>query len=108
MRYVLSGVLQRLFKGEFPWSTLIINALACFLGGLLWSLAERRIIISSELRIVIMIGFLGALSTFSTYSFETVQLIRSNQWLYASGNIGAQNVLCIVFLFAGLRLGQII
>lgn len=107
-RYGLSGVVQRTCGASFPCGTLAVNILGCFLFGLVWSLAEDRLSIRGEVRTVILIGFMGAFTTFSSFAFETAQLLRDAQWASAATNIAAQNVLGIVGLFLGLMAGRLL
>ena len=107
-RYGLSGAVQRICGSAFPCGTLAVNVLGCFFFGLVWSLAEDRLSISGEMRTVILIGFLGAFTTFSSFAFETTQLLRDAQWASAATNILAQNVIGITGLFLGLITGRLL
>ncbi len=103
-RYGLSGVVQRMAGEAFPWGVLAVNATGSLLFGLVWGLAEYRGAISSDARLIALVGFMGAFTTFSTYSYETARLLQSSQWLYAAGNIVANNVVCIALVLAGMAL----
>lgn len=105
-RYGLSGWIQRMVGAAFPWGTFAVNLTGCFLFGMIWSLAENRLLINNEVRTVILLGFLGAFTTFSSFAFETSQMIRDGQWLAAGLNVTGQNVLGIAGLFLGLALGR--
>lgn len=105
-RHGLSGAVQRLSGAGFPWGTLAVNVIGCFLFGLVWSLVESRPAVSAEMRSLIFIGFLGAFTTFSSFTYETSELVRGAQWLAAAGNVLAQNGLGLVALFGGLALGR--
>ena len=105
-RYGLGGLVQRLHAGAFPWGTLAVNALGCFLFGLVWTLAEERLLISGETRAIVLIGFMGAFTTFSTFAFETGAMLRDTEWLLAAGNLLLQNGLGIGFFFLGVALGR--
>ncbi len=107
-RYFLSGLVQRLHDGEFPWGTLAVNALGCLLFGLVWTLAEERSLISAQNRAILLIGFMGAFTTFSTYVFETGQMLRDSEWLLAMGNFAGQNVLGFVSLYLGAVLARLL
>jgi CrcB protein len=107
-RYGLSGWVQRVAGAGFPWGTLVVNLVGCFLFGLVWALAEYRLAISAELRTIVLIGFMGAFTTFSSFAFETSQLFRDSQYLMACANIAGQNILGIAGLFAGLALGRML
>lgn len=107
-RYGLSGLVQKYCGASFPWGTLAVNALGCFLFGLIWTLAEERLIIGGETRFIILTGFMGAFTTFSTFAFETGEFLRDSEWVWAFGNILMQNVLGLVALFLGFSLGRLL
>ncbi len=106
-RYGLGGLVQRLHESAFPWGTLVVNALGCFLFGVVWALAEERLVISGETRLVLLVGFMGAFTTFSTYAFETSAMLRDAEWLLAASNLLAHNVLGIACFFVGVALGRL-
>ena len=107
-RYFLGGAVQRLSGGAFPWGTFAVNMTGTLLFGLVWSLAEDRLVISSEARTIILVGFRGAFTTFSSFMFETGELMRDSQWALAFGNIALQNLTGILFLFIGFAIGRLI
>jgi fluoride exporter len=107
-RYGLSGLIQNLSGGQFPWGTLSVNIIGCYFFGLTWALAEERLLISGEMRMIILIGFMGAFTTFSTYMFESGELLRDSQWLPAIGNLMANNLVGFLFLFLGFRTASLV
>ena len=108
-RYGLSGVVQNNFsQGGFPLGTLAVNALGCFAFGLVWTLAEERLLISGELRTIVLIGFMGAFTTMSTFAFESAELMRDSEWALALINVTAQNAASITAVFCGLWAGRLI
>lgn len=107
-RYGLAGVVQRMAGTSFPWGTLAVNVTGCFLAGLLWSLFEYRIQVPGEVRMVVLMGFMGAFTTFSAYMIETGELLRSAEWLFALGNVVMQNGIGFVALYLGLTLGRLV
>lgn len=107
-RYGLQGYVQLRAGSAFPWGTLVVNLLGCFLFGLVWSLAEERLLIGGELRAVLLVGFMGGFTTFSSFAFETGQLMRDAQWLLAAGNVLAQNVLGLAGVFLGFACGRLL
>ncbi len=100
--------MQRAAGAGFPWGTFAVNAAGCLLFGLIWSLAEHRLALSSELRTIILLGFLGGFTTFSSFAFETVQMLRDAEWLAAFGNVAGQNLAGLAALFVGLALGRML
>ncbi len=107
-RYGISGAAQRAFGGEFPWGTLAANMVGCFLAGAFWSLAETRLSISGQTRTIVLMGFMGAFTTFSAYMLETGEMLRGAQWSWALGNVALQNCGGIVLFFIGLAVGRFI
>lgn len=105
-RYWLSALVQRWMASPFPWGTFAVNILGSFLFGLVWTLAEERLVISTETRIIILTGFMGAFTTFSTFAFETQVFLRDSQWLLMLGNIAAQIVVGLIAVFLGITAGK--
>lgn len=106
-RFFVAGWAQNLGGGRFPWGTLTVNLIGCLLFGLVFALIEDRTAISERVRHIVLIGFMGAFTTFSTFGFETTVLVRDQQWVLAVTNVLAQNVggiLCVVIGFALARL----
>lgn len=85
----------------FPWATLIVNVVGSLVFGLVWVLAEERARLSPEVRLVILTGFLGAFTTFSSYAFDTGRLLSTGAFPMAFANIMANNALGLGAFFAG-------
>ncbi len=104
-RYGLSGWVQGLAGGlsggGFPWGTLSANATGCLLFGLVWELGGERAAISPETRTIILAGFMGAMTTFSTYMFETQQMLRDAQGVLALATFAIQNVVGLACIYLG-------
>jgi fluoride exporter len=100
-RYLISGYSSRLFDGVFPYGTLSVNLLGSLLIGFLWGVFEGSTL-SSGLRSFIFIGLLGGFTTFSSFSLETLNLIRDGELKLALFNILANTVFGILLAFAGL------
>ncbi|OGP15716.1 MAG: chromosome condensation protein CrcB [Deltaproteobacteria bacterium GWA2_55_10] len=107
-RYFLGGLVQRLYGGAFPWGTFAVNMSGTFLFGFVWALAEERLVISGEARAIILVGFMGAFTTFSTFMFETGELLRDSEFALAFGNLALQNIVGVVFLILGLAAGRLL
>jgi len=105
-RFGLTGLATRWAGDSFPYGTFVVNIMGCFLFGMVWMLADQRALISGEARFIILTGFMGAFTTFSTFAFETGQFLRDAQWLAAGGNLVAQNVVGITALLLGLAVGR--
>lgn len=105
-RFGLGGLVARVYGGSFPAGTFAVNLIGCFLFGLVWPLAEERLLISSEARTIILVGFMGSFTTFSTLIFETGELLRDSEWTLALVNMGGQVLLGLVGLIAGMAIGR--
>jgi CrcB protein len=105
-RYGLGGWVQRHAGTGFPWGTLAVNAAGCFAFGIVWALAAERSLLRGDARVIVLIGFFGAFTTFSSFAFETVQMLRDGQWWRAIANVSLQNGLGLALLFAGAAVGR--
>jgi CrcB protein len=107
-RYGLSGFVHRINGVSFPWGTITVNLTGCLLAGLLWTLFENRWPISGEMRMIVLVGFMGAFTTFSAMILETGELVRSAEWIYALANLTIQNVIGFIALFVGVVIGRMV
>ncbi|WP_147821615.1 fluoride efflux transporter CrcB [Salidesulfovibrio onnuriiensis] len=107
-RYWLSGVAQRLAGTNFPAGTFAVNMLGCFLFGTVWGYMENRIGLGGDLRLLLLSGFMGAFTTFSTYMFETANLVKLSQYLQATLNIAGQSVAGLILVLLGIALGRML
>lgn len=105
-RYGLSGLVQRYSGTTFPWGTLAVNILGCFVFGVIWALATERMSMSPEVRTIILVGFLGSFTTFATFMSESHRLLADAQWLPAVGNILITNVTGLGVFILGLFVGR--
>lgn len=105
-RFGAGGLAQKWSGSAFPWGTFFVNASGCLLFGFVWQLAEGRRIISFEARSVILTGFLGAFTTFSTFAFDSTQMIREAHWGALAANLIGQNAAGIACVVLGMALGR--
>jgi len=105
-RFGLSGLMNTILGKSFPWGTLVVNAVGCLLFGLIAPQIETRFSLSPQARLVLLTGFLGAFTTFSTFAFETTEKIHEHAWMIVTANVMAQNVLGIVCVLAGMALAR--
>ncbi len=101
-RYLLGAWTQALSKSiDFPYGTLAVNLLGCFLIGFLAQLAEVRGAFTSETRLFVFIGVLGGFTTFSSFGNETVNLLREGWTLNALANVGANVIVGLLLVWLG-------
>jgi len=101
-RYVVSGWVYDLTGAGFPYGTLAVNVSGAFLVGLLMEAGARSTVIPPNVRIALVIGLLGGLTTFSSFSYETFKQIEGGDFLPAAVNIAASVLLCLFFTWLGI------
>lgn len=106
-RYGISLVTIHLWGTRFPWGTLAVNMTGCFLIGLLFGLSDRTQFLTPEMRLLLVTGFLGALTTFSAFSMETVAAGQAGMRVQVMTNILANNIGGLVLTVLGLWLGSV-
>ncbi|GIU30508.1 putative fluoride ion transporter CrcB [Shewanella colwelliana] len=102
-RYLISLFMIQVFGSSFPFGTLVVNILGSFLMGVIYALGQVSEV-SPELKALVGVGLLGALTTFSTFSNETLLLIQEGDWLKAFLNIALNLCLCIFMVYLGQQL----
>jgi len=105
-RFAMSHHIYQLFGRDFAWGTLSVNVLGSFVMGLVAVLLVDKLDASTEWRAFIMVGFLGAFTTFSTFSFETMQYIQIGEFNKALLNMALSLITCLIAVWAGLVLGR--
>ena len=104
-RYGLSGLVHRKVSlSTFPYGTLTVNLLGCFLIGVFAGFAESRQLFGPEFRRFALIGLLGGFTTYSTFGYETFAMIRDAEYLRAAGNVAIHVVLGLALVWAGYGL----
>lgn len=107
-RYVFSGCVYQWIGPRFPFGTLAVNLLGCFLIGFFAVLTEEKFLLPPELRVLVFAGFLGGFTTFSTFIFETANLVRDGEGLLALGNVLLSVCAGFVAFRLGVLLGEVI
>ncbi len=105
-RYWISGLAQRL-GDRFPYGTLSVNLLGSFILGLFATLFLEKMIVNQEVRLFLLVGLLGAFTTYSTFSWETLNLVRSGEWMFAGLNILANVVGTLIAVWAGVSIAKL-
>lgn len=106
-RYLISGWVARFTQeSAFPWGTLMVNFTGSFLLGLMMGLGGAgRLLLPPTVRLVLGVGLLGAFTTFSTFSFETIEALRIGDYRVAIGNVVISVVTALAACWLGLELG---
>ncbi len=105
-RYFLNHIIYHFFRTSFPYGTLTVNLTGCFILGILASLSSETLFLTYNQRLLLVTGFCGAFTTFSTFIFETDHLIRNGEALKAILNVLLSIVLGYVFFKVGGLLGK--
>ena len=103
-RFALASRIQLEIGSSFPWGTLAVNVLGCFAVGLLLEYGARAGGLAPSLRAGVIVGFLGAFTTFSAFSFETVGLMESGRIAEAASYVSASLFGCVVAAWVGQRI----
>jgi len=107
LRYLVTNWVQdTLHTLSLPYGTLTVNMVGCLLIGLLAGLTESRNLLGPETRALILVGVLGGFTTFSTFGYETIQLLRDGESLAAFSNVGLQLCLGLVAVWIGYSASQ--
>jgi len=107
-RYILSNIIHSRTGPGFPAGTFIVNILGCFLLGLVFILSTEKLTISANMRTFLSIGFLGAFTTFSTFSLETLSLIKGGEIKTALFNVLGSLIIGLLAVWLGTIVAQII
>ena len=106
MRHVVSSGVHRVMGQGFPYGTLIVNTTGSLVMGLLYVWLLERSDLSPAWRALLLTGFLGAFTTFSTFSMETLQLAQSGEMVKAAFNIFLNVIICLVAVWVGMIFGR--
>ena len=106
LRYVTSGLAARWLGLDFPWGTLIVNVAGSFLIGLVQALAADARALSEPARLFLSVGVMGGFTTYSAFSYETVQLVELEAWGRAFANVVVTTLVCLAVCALGIAAGR--
>jgi CrcB protein len=106
LRYGVNELVVNVLGKSFPFGTLLVNILGSFVLGWLYALFSSGVLAVSPWRALIAIGLIGAFTTFSTFSLDTVLLLEQGDWLKAIANVLLNVLLCLTLAWLGLKLGS--
>ncbi|MBZ5722202.1 MAG: fluoride efflux transporter CrcB [Acidobacteriia bacterium] len=107
-RYLLSRYAVKLLGPVFPYGTLIINILGSLVVGFFVVWTSERALVDPRWRLLVVVGFCGAFTTFSSYAFESMAFFEQGQWSLMLGNILSNNLLCLGAALAGMALARVL
>ena len=109
-RYGIGGLVSEKFGGTFPWGTLAVNVTGSFIIGILGALTAASGKMTPQSRVLatqlLITGVCGGYTTFSSFSLQTLTLLRDGEWLYAGGNILLSVILCMIAVWLGYLVGK--
>ena len=107
LRYILSRYAAKLLGPVFPYGTLLINISGSLLVGWFMVWTTERVLVDPRWRLLVVVGFCGGFTTFSSYAFESMAYFEQGQWLLMTVNVLANNLLCMVAAIAGMALARV-
>jgi fluoride exporter len=106
-RYLLAGLVHRVAPPYFPYGTFVVNVLGCLAFGAIFGLSEHRFVLGPTSRAFLLIGVLGGFTTFSSFTFETFQLLRDGELLLAGLNAAGQLFLGLFAFWLGVIVSRL-
>jgi CrcB protein len=108
LRYVTAGLAARWLGADFPFGTLIVNVVGSFLIGLIQQVGLTTLLIPDTMRLFLTVGIMGGLTTYSSFSYETLRLVEGGAWGQAWINVLATTALCLAVCFLGIAAGRML
>lgn len=105
-RYWLSRFAVREWGPDFPYGTLLINVIGSLIVGFFMIWTTERVLADPRWRLLVVIGFCGAFTTFSSYAFESMSLLERGQWALGCANVLGSNLLCLAAALGGMALAR--
>ncbi len=107
-RFGLMNLVASLLGNRLPWGTLLVNISGSLLIGVLYVLVSEKMLLSADARALLMVGFLGAFTTFSTFSLDTMLLIQQGWLLQAIGYMLTSVMVCVLATWLGMALARLL
>lgn len=108
LRYLVSRLAAKEFGPVFPFGTLFINILGSFIVGFFVIWTAERALVNPRWRLLVVVGFCGSFTTFSSYAFESMAFFERGQWGLMMANIFSNNLLCLGGALAGMALARVL
>jgi len=108
LRYLTGLTAARLWGDAFPYGTLIVNLSGAFIIGFVQEIGRETLLISDDVRLFLTTGMMGGLTTYSTFSYETVRLMDAGAWHQAWVNIFVTTTICLSLCFLGIAVGRLL
>lgn len=106
LRYLMSRLAVREFGPIFPYGTLAINTIGSFIVGFFVIWTTERVLLDPRWRLLVVVGFCGSFTTFSSYAFESMSLFERGQWGLMLANVFSNNLLCLGGALAGMAVAR--
>ena len=107
-RYFISRYAAQVLGPVFPYGTLFINVVGSLIVGFFVVWTSERVLVDPRWRLLVVVGFCGSLTTFSSYAFESMSFFERGQWLLMFANIFGNNLLCLAGALAGMGLARVL
>jgi CrcB protein len=107
-RWLISRWAAKFIGPVFPFGTLFINLSGSFIVGFFMIWSTQRVLLDPRWRLLIVVGFCGAFTTFSSFAFETMAYFEQGQWMMMAGNFVSNNLLCLAAALAGMALARVL
>ena len=107
-RYLITRFAAKALGPMFPYGTLFINVTGSFVAGFFMIWTSERVIVDPRWRLLVVIGFCGGFTTFSSYAYETMAYLEQGQWAMMISNVLANNILCLLAAVVGMSLARVL
>ena len=107
-RYFISRFTSRVYGPAFPYGTLFINVTGSFIVAFFMIWTTQRVIVDPRWRLLVVVGFCGGFTTFSSYAYESMAYVEQGQWGLMLTNVVANNLLCLFAAVAGMSLAKVL